>query len=81
MDTQQNLDVFAKINEVVDQYIRPGLQADGGDIEIVDFENNVLLVRLVGSCSCCPRSYFTLKMAVENTLKSAVSPDIVVCPV
>lgn len=71
-------EVLDKINGVIDQYIRPGLQADGGDIEVIDFKDNILLVSLTGACSCCPHSYLTLKNAVENTIKTMVSSDIVV---
>lgn len=66
------------INEVVDKYIRPGLQSDGGDIEVVDFRDNVLSVRLQGACSCCPHAQMTLENAVENIIHKAVSPDIIV---
>ena len=66
------------INEVVDKYIRPGLQSDGGDIEVVDFRDNVLSVRLQGACSCCPHAQMTLENAVDNIIHKAVSPDIIV---
>ncbi len=70
--------VLIQINEVVDKYIRPALQADGGDIEIVDFRDNVLSVRLQGACSCCPHARMTLENAVGNTIRQAVSEDIVI---
>lgn len=71
-------EVLAKINEVVDKYIRPALRADGGDIEIVDFRDNVLSVRLQGACSCCPHARMTLENAVGNTIRQAVSSDITI---
>jgi len=71
-------EVLLKINEVVDKYIRPALQADGGDIEIVDFQDNVLSVRLQGACSCCPHARMTLENAVGNTICQAVSQDITI---
>lgn len=70
--------VLIQINEIIDKYIRPALQADGGDIEIVDFRNNVLSVRLQGACSCCPHARMTLENAVGNTIRQAVSQDIVI---
>ena len=71
-------EVLLQINEVVDKYIRPALQADGGDIEIVDFEDNVLSVKLRGACSCCPHARMTLENAVGNTIRQSVSQDITI---
>lgn len=70
--------MLLRINEVIDKYIRPSLQLDGGDIEIVDFQDGVLSVRLQGACSCCPHAQMTLENAVENTIHQTVSPNIVV---
>lgn len=58
--------------------IRPRLQADGGDIELVDITNNVVKVKLKGSCAGCPMSQMTIKWGVENYLKKNVSADITV---
>jgi Fe-S cluster biogenesis protein NfuA len=53
--------------------IRPALQADGGDIELVDVgEDGIVQVRLTGACGGCPMSQMTLKMGVEKTLKKIV---------
>jgi len=53
--------------------IRPMLQADGGDIELVDVtKEGVVKVKLTGACGCCPMSQMTLKMAVEERLKKEV---------
>jgi Fe-S cluster biogenesis protein NfuA len=53
--------------------IRPMLQADGGDIELVDVTSDgVVKVKLTGACGCCPMSQMTLKNAVEQKLKSEV---------
>ena len=71
-------EVLLQINEVVDKYIRPALQADGGDIEIVGFQDNVLSVRLQGACSCCPHARMTLENAVGNTIRQSVSQDITI---
>ena len=62
--------VAAVINE-----IRPYLQADGGDIELVSVEDGVVKVRLQGACSCCPGARMTLQMGVERKLKEAV-PEV-----
>ncbi len=53
--------------------IRPALQADGGDIELVNVgEDGIVQVRLTGACGGCPMSQMTLKMGVEKTLKQIV---------
>ncbi|MFH0777027.1 MAG: NifU family protein [Candidatus Eisenbacteria bacterium] len=54
------------------QKIRPGLQMDGGDIELVDVQDGVVKVKLKGACAGCPASTMTLKMYVEETLKREV---------
>ena len=49
--------------------VRPSLQADGGDIELVSFEDGIVNVRLKGACGGCPMSQLTIKGFVEQTLK------------
>lgn len=56
--------------------VRPNLQADGGDIELVDVENGIAKVRLKGACAGCPMSTMTVKMGVESFLRKKV-PQIV----
>jgi Fe-S cluster biogenesis protein NfuA len=55
--------------------IRPALQADGGDIELVDVIDGIVKVRLTGACGSCPMSQMTLKMGVEKVLKQQV-PEV-----
>jgi Fe-S cluster biogenesis protein NfuA len=56
--------------------IRPALQADGGDVELVDVENGIIVkVRLTGACSGCPMSQMTLKQGIEQHIKKAV-PEV-----
>ena len=55
--------------------IRPALQADGGNIELVDVIDGVVKVRLTGACGGCPMSQMTLKMGVERALKQQV-PEV-----
>jgi len=56
--------------------IRPMLQADGGDVELVDVDNEgVVKVRLQGACKGCPMSQMTLKMGIERYLKKEV-PEV-----
>ncbi len=63
-----------KVEEAIEK-IRPSLQMDGGDIELVDIEDNVVKVRLRGACGSCPMSVMTLKMGVERIIKEMV-PEI-----
>jgi Fe-S cluster biogenesis protein NfuA len=55
--------------------IRPQIQMDGGDVELVAVEGNIVKVRLVGHCAGCPMSQMTLKNGIEAHLKSVV-PEI-----
>lgn len=55
--------------------IRPALQADGGNIELIDVVDGVVKVRLTGACGGCPMSQMTLKMGVEKVLKQQV-PEV-----
>ena len=55
--------------------IRPSLQADGGDVELVDVENGIVKVRLTGACGGCPMSQMTLKQGIERRIKEAI-PEI-----
>jgi Fe-S cluster biogenesis protein NfuA len=62
--------------EAVIQEIRPNLQADGGDIELVDVTaDGIVKVRLQGACHGCPGAAMTLKMGVERLLKSRI-PEV-----
>ena len=54
------------------QKIRPALQADGGDIELIAIEDGVVKVKLTGACGGCPMSQMTLKQGVERVLKQEV---------
>ena len=56
--------------------IRPSLQADGGDVELVDVEDGIVKVRLTGACGGCPMSQMTLKNGIERILKQEV-PEVV----
>ena len=63
-----------KVQEVLDK-VRPSLQADGGDVELVDVEDGVVKVRLQGACKGCPMSQITLKDGIEKFLKKEL-PEI-----
>jgi Fe-S cluster biogenesis protein NfuA len=64
-----------QVQQVIEE-LRPNLQADGGDIELVDVtEEGVVQVRLQGACRGCPGAVMTLKMGVERILKERV-PEV-----
>jgi len=64
-----------KVEAVIGE-IRPLLQGDGGDIELVSVDDGVVKVRLRGACAGCPGAQMTLKMAVERRIKAKV-PEVV----
>jgi len=55
--------------------IRPALQADGGDVELVDVSGGIVKVKLTGACHGCPMAKMTLQNGIEETLKSEI-PEI-----
>ena len=57
------------------QKIRPMLQADGGDVELVDVVDGIVKLRLQGACAGCPGAQMTLKMGVERQLKEDI-PEV-----
>lgn len=67
--------ILERVEEAIEE-IRPNLQADGGDVELVDVNNGVARVKLKGACAGCPMSTMTVKWGVENFLKRKV-PEII----
>ena len=64
-----------KVKAVLEE-IRPALQADGGDLELVEVtDDGVVKVKLVGACGTCPMSQMTLKMGIEKRLKEKL-PEV-----
>ena len=63
-----------KVKEVLDK-VKPSLQADGGDVELVEVKDGVVKVRLKGACAGCPMSQMTLKMGIEKILKEQI-PEV-----
>ncbi len=71
-----NLQRIALIQTVMDTVIRPGLKADGGDVELIDIDGNDVKVRLKGKCAGCGAALQTLKHWVEAKLREKVSGGI-----
>ena len=64
-----------KVQEVL-ELVRPALQADGGDVELVDVtDDGIVSFRLTGACGSCPMSTMTLKMGIERTLRDKL-PEV-----
>lgn len=69
------MDLKEKIENSLEK-IRPSLQADGGDVELIDVgDNGVVKVKLMGACGGCPMSQMTLKMGIEKILKQDI-PEV-----
>jgi Fe-S cluster biogenesis protein NfuA len=63
-----------KVEKVLNK-IRPSLEADGGNVDLVSVKDGVVKVRLTGACAGCPMSQMTLKMGIERLLKKEI-PEI-----
>jgi len=63
-----------KVEAILDK-IRPSLVADGGDVELIDVNDGVVMLRLTGACVGCPMSTMTLKQGIERILKQEI-PEI-----
>lgn len=67
-----------EIKSILDQYIKPAVESDGGEITLNYYKDNIVCVDLKGACSGCPSSTSTLKGGIENLLKQKINADIVV---
>ncbi len=73
--TGQEAELVKKIKELIDTYVKPAVEMDGGNIEFKSFDKGVVTVILQGSCSGCPSSTVTLKSGIEGMLKRMV-PEV-----
>ncbi len=73
-----NVQRMQKVMQVIERQIRPSLQKDGGDIELVDMDGPNVTIALRGMCSNCPSSRVTVEGFIQNTLRDQVDPAIVV---
>lgn len=69
-----------KIEEILDRTIRPGLQGDGGDIDVIKYDDNKVYVSYQGACGTCPSSTTGTLMAIEGILREEFNPTIEVIP-
>ena len=70
-----------RINEILDEKVRPYLMGDGGYLEIIDLKDHTLQIRYQGACGSCPSSLSGTLMAIEGMLKQEVDPELEVVPV
>ena len=70
-----------RINEILDEKVRPYLMGDGGYLEILDLQDHTLKIRYQGACGSCPSSLSGTLMAIEGMLKQEVDPELEVIAV
>ena len=71
----ENGDIARKVKELIDTYVKPAVEMDGGNIEFKAFEAGTVYVTMQGSCSGCPSSTVTLKAGIEGMLKRMI-PEV-----
>lgn len=67
-------DLFSRVDRIIDR-IRPAIQADGGDVELVDIQDGIVRLRLMGACVGCPLSTMTLQAGIERLIRQE-EPEI-----
>ena len=73
---------IAKIEEILNRTIRPGLQADGGDLEVISYEGNEIQIAYQGACGGCPSAITGTLEAIENILRHELNkPKLTVTPI
>ena len=70
-----------KINEILDEKVRPALMGDGGYLEVLGLQDHTLSIRYQGACGSCPSSLTGTLMAIESMLKQEVDPELEVIAV
>jgi NFU1 iron-sulfur cluster scaffold homolog, mitochondrial len=69
-------EVLTKINQILDQRVRPALAGDGGGLEVTGLDGNTLKIRYQGACGTCPSAIRGTLVAIENLLRREISPAI-----
>ena len=73
-----NIQKIKLVEETLEREIKPALKKDGGNIELIDVDGNIIFVKLHGTCASCSKSELTLKHYVESKLRELVTPELVV---
>lgn len=74
--SENDSEIIKQIKQLITEKIRPTIQEDGGDLEFVSYEDNIVRVRLQGACTSCPSSVVTLKNGISNMLRYYI-PEII----
>ena len=81
-DRSQLPEDLREIEEILDRTIRPGLQADGGDVEVIEFSNNELRIMYQGACGGCPSAMMGTLDAIQSILRNETqNQEIIVVPI
>ncbi len=72
----ENGEIARKVKDLIDTYVKPAVEMDGGNIEFKAFDSGIVYVTMQGSCSGCPSSTVTLKSGIEGMLKRMV-PEVI----
>ncbi len=72
---------LAKIEAILDRTIRPALQGDGGDLEILKLEDHFLTIRYEGACGTCPSSVTGTLSAMQSILREEFNPELEIIPI
>lgn len=75
LSPEEEGEIETKIKNLLDQYVKPAVEMDGGAISFKSFKDGIVTVVMKGSCSGCPSSTFTLKSGIENLMKRMV-PEV-----
>jgi Fe-S cluster biogenesis protein NfuA len=76
VSTEEETETVKKIKSILDEYIRPAVEQDGGAITYHSFKDGIVRVQLQGSCSGCPSSMVTLKAGIENLFKKLMPDEV-----
>lgn len=75
MSLSEDTDVVVRIKELLENYVKPAVEMDGGAIAFKNYDNGVVSLSLQGSCSGCPSSMITLKSGIEGMMKRMI-PEV-----
>ena len=68
--------VYDRAKEIIDDLIRPLVEADGGQIELVEVEDSTVVIRLSGTCAGCPGQPYTLERVIEPALRRVLGDEV-----
>ncbi len=74
--SNEDYQTFQKINNIIDERVRPALAGDGGGLDIIELKDNELKIRYMGACGSCPSSIHGTLGAIENLLRREINPSI-----